>query len=174
MSQPDVSKRRWPWHGSRVPLIVILVIVLLIAGLLWYPRSLSHDVSTWHVDPLTAAKPSTPNSYRIGPEGTESADAEAPTFSQDSTSVGEAFSEMVNGQSSVEILAGSEADGFVTYVHRTTVFGFPDYISVRFIDLDDGGSTIAVFSRSRLGQSDLGVNEKRVTEWIAALQATLG
>ena len=51
----------------------------------------------------------------------------------------------------------------------STLFAFPDYISVKFIEIDANTSTLAVLSRSRLGQSDLGVNEKRITAWLAQL-----
>jgi uncharacterized protein (DUF1499 family) len=48
--------------------------------------------------------------------------------------------------------------------------GFPDYVSVRFLDLGDGETGVAVYSRARYGQSDLGVNRARVENWLAALE----
>lgn len=154
-----------------IPFVVIIGLILLGAALV-YPRTLSHDADVWHVDPLTAPKPSTPNSYRVGPAGTEAADAEGPTFRQDAGVVGGAFSRIAADEGA-EVIGGSVEEGWVTYVQQSTLFAFPDYISVRFSDLDDGGSTIAVFSRSRLGQSDLGVNEKRVNDWLAKINAVL-
>jgi uncharacterized protein (DUF1499 family) len=47
---------------------------------------------------------------------------------------------------------------------------FPDYITLRTVDLGDGVSGIAVWSRSRYGYSDLGVNRERVEKLLAALQ----
>jgi uncharacterized protein (DUF1499 family) len=35
------------------------------------------------------------------------------------------------------------------------------------------GSTLAIYSRSLIGRSDLGVNRARVTRWLAALEASL-
>ena len=58
---------------------------------------------------------------------------------------------------------------FVTYVQTSALFAFPDYISVKFIEIDANTSTLAVFSRSRLGKNDLGVNKKRVTAWLDQL-----
>jgi uncharacterized protein (DUF1499 family) len=49
--------------------------------------------------------------------------------------------------------------------------GYPDTIVVRFIDLPDGRSTIALYSRSQLGKGDLGVNLARIQRWLAALEA---
>ncbi|MEL6267324.1 MAG: DUF1499 domain-containing protein, partial [Pseudomonadota bacterium] len=63
----------------------------------------------------------------------------------------------------VEVVAGSAAEGFVTYVQTSRIVGFPDYVSARTVE---GG--IAVWSRSRYGYSDLGVNRARVEDWLAA------
>jgi uncharacterized protein (DUF1499 family) len=66
-------------------------------------------------------------------------------------------------------LAGSPGDLWTTYVQRSRLWRFPDYISVRAIDLGDGMSALAIYSRSRYGASDLGVNRARVEEWMARL-----
>ena len=59
-------------------------------------------------------------------------------------------------------------DMWITYVHRTTVFGFPDYISVKAVPEGDGAALI-VWSRSRYGHSDLGVNKERIDAWLAQI-----
>ena len=56
-----------------------------------------------------------------------------------------------------------------TYVQRSAWMRFPDYISVRALPAGDKRATLAVFSRSRYGASDLGVNAKRVSAWLAAI-----
>lgn len=76
------------------------------------------------------------------------------------------FDEIALADSRVEVLAGSADEGFVTYIQRSALMGYPDYISVRFIEAEEGGSTLAVFSRARYGTSDLGVNETRVDRWV--------
>lgn len=55
------------------------------------------------------------------------------------------------------------------YLARTPFLRFPDPIDVRVIDIGDGRSTLAMYSRSRLGLSDLGVNRRRLQRWLAAL-----
>ncbi|HEX3064959.1 MAG TPA: DUF1499 domain-containing protein [Dongiaceae bacterium] len=57
------------------------------------------------------------------------------------------------------------------YIQRSRVMRYPDTIVVRFIDLPDGRSTIALYSRSQLGKGDLGVNLARIHRWLAALEA---
>ena len=59
------------------------------------------------------------------------------------------------------------------YVARSAVFNFPDLIMVQVQAGSPGGSVLIVYSRSVYGQSDLGVNRKRVEAWLAALQAKL-
>lgn len=56
-------------------------------------------------------------------------------------------------------LAGSVAEGKVTYVTRSRLMGFPDYTT---ISLTGDGQILEIFARSRYGKSDLGVNRARV------------
>lgn len=56
-------------------------------------------------------------------------------------------------------LAGSVAEGKVTYITRSKLMGFPDYTT---IGLTDDGQVLEIFARSRYGRSDLGVNRARV------------
>ena len=149
----------------------LLVIVLLVVGVLVGIRRVGSDPAQWHVDPIAAAAPSTPNWYRLTPMDAEldrvaQRDGVAPTFDQDARAVARVFDGVAQSSARVVVLAGSAKDGFVTYIQRSAWFGFPDYISVRFIDLPGGGSTIAIFSRARFGRSDLGVNEERVARWV--------
>ena len=51
------------------------------------------------------------------------------------------------------------------YVQRSATMSFPDTINVRFIALSDSTSTLAIYSRSQLGHSDIGVNLARIRLW---------
>lgn len=55
------------------------------------------------------------------------------------------------------------------YVQRSPLMRFPDTISVRTIDLGPRRSTLALYSRSKIGYSDLGANKARLERWIALL-----
>lgn len=150
-------------------------------------RLLDHDIERWHVDPVTAPKPSSPNSYRAGDGPAALFDRDVPVYSVDAATLSAAWDRMIQKQPRVEVVADDRLpgegrnrvmEGIVTYVQRSAVFGFPDYISVRFVsagmsDIGAPSSTLVVFSRSRLGQSDLGVNGKRVNAWLDALEAEL-
>ncbi len=165
--------------------VLLGVVVVAFVGSVVGVRMLDHDIGRWHVDPVTAPKPSTPNSYRAG-DGPEALfDRDVPVYPVDPATLSAAWDRMIQKQPRVDVLADDRLpgagtrvmEGVVTYVQRSAVFGFPDYISVRFVSAgtDDGqhSSTLVVFSRSRLGQSDLGVNGKRVNAWLDALEAEL-
>ena len=59
------------------------------------------------------------------------------------------------------------------FEQRSKVFGFRDTVTVAFIARDDGRSALALYSRSRVGLLDLGVNRKRVERWLEALDRRL-
>lgn len=61
------------------------------------------------------------------------------------------------------LLAGSVAEGRLTFVTRSRLMGYPDYTTVQ---LKDG--VLSVFGRSRFGSGDLGVNKARIKAWLDA------
>lgn len=61
----------------------------------------------------------------------------------------------------------------VVDVQRSAVFKFPDLITTEFIAIDERRSTLAIYSRAIYGQSDFGVNEKRITRWVSDLESVL-
>lgn len=154
-------------------LLVGVVLVGFVGSLIGI-RLAGHDVDRWHVDPLTAPSPSSPNSYRIGPDSSSvPVDAPAPVFDATVDELSAAFDRLVAAEARTEVIADDRGSGgFVTVVQRSALFGFPDYVSVRFLQSgDDTGATVSMFSRARFGQSDLGVNKKRVERWLEQLRA---
>lgn len=129
-----------------------------------------HDPDRWHVDPATAERTGKPNDYLVAPGGATQAPADRvlPAWSGTPVELIDRFDAVARAAPRVEVVAGGPEDLFVTYVQRSRWIGFPDYISVRAVPDGDGASLI-VWSRSRYGHSDLGVNRARVDEWIAAL-----
>lgn len=151
--------------------LLLLAFAGTAAGCAWF-RMAPDDPARWHVDPLAAARPDSPNSYLLAPEGEAGAptDGEAPVWPVSPQALMAAFDQMALSQPRTERIAGSVEDLRATYVQRSAFWGFPDYISVRALPAEDG-ATLAIFSRSRYGYSDLGVNETRVSSWLDALDA---
>lgn len=59
-----------------------------------------------------------------------------------------------------------------TYVARSRILNFPDVIEVK-VSAKGTGSTLVIYSASRYGDSDFGVNRKRVESWLAKLDEDL-
>ncbi len=130
------------------------------------------DAERWHVDPMAARRRRRPNAYAVGPaSGPGDFDAAAPEYDLDAASLGQAFDAVAMAEPRVRRIAGAPGDPWVSYEQRSRFLRFPDYVSVRFLDLGEGRATLAVLSRSRFGYSDLGVNRQRVEKWLAGLAA---
>lgn len=154
-------------------LVLVLGLVIVAGGYLAYfmVSTAKHDPAIWHVDPLVSPGSETPNDFRIAP--TEGAnvrvDAPAPVYSASADVMADAWDDFALAQRDTIRIAGLPGDLWMTYVQRTPTLKLPDYISIRFIDLEENRSTIAVHSRSRYGYGDLGVNKARLESWIASM-----
>lgn len=121
----------------------------------------------WHVDPVLTERSGRPNDYRVGPGGDRTAAVARSTPEAALTRL----DAVAMAEPRVERLAGSVAEGRITYVQRSAVMGFPDAITVEAVP-DGEDARLHVWSRSRYGMSDLGVNAARVARWLDALGAT--
>jgi len=144
----------------RYGILLVLLLVLLTVGAALYFRFVSMPPEQWHVDPATAQAPSSPNfELRQGDS--------APVIPASTGDVA-ARLDAVAQADGAQVIGGSAADGFVTYVVRSALMGYPDAVSVRLTPEGDA-TRVEIFSRSRFGYSDMGVNAARVTRWIAAI-----
>ena len=100
---------------------------------------------------------------------TPPANVESPAFDVGWERLLDYWRELIDAQRDVELVAEDRKSRRLTYIQRTPVLRFPDVITVEFVPLDDGRSSLAIDSRSRYGKSDFGVNRRRVTEWLDLL-----
>jgi uncharacterized protein (DUF1499 family) len=142
-------------------------VAVLAVGFGIYVRVAPSDPARWHVDPVTAERPAFPGAYLMRPDG---GDAAGPVFALPPADLLAALDRVAQATPRVQVLAGSVADGQITYVARSALWGFPDYVSVRAVPVD-GGAQLAILSRLRFGHDDMGVNKARVEDWVAQLQA---
>ncbi len=155
-------------------LIFLVFLNVVGAGFIFYKvSSVEHEPDQWHVDPLVELQSIKPNSYRVAPPALteEFVNLPAPVYTANPTLMAKAFDDFVLRQSKTIRIDGSPEEGWMTYVQRSQRLNFPDYISVKFIDLNGGNSTVAIYSRSRFGHSDMGVNEARVKAWMGSLRS---
>ncbi len=146
---------------------ITLIILLFILIPIGYVRFSVGDPGKWHVDPTTAVRGPKPNQFFMLPVN---GDIESPVFNTDAATLAQTFNDLVMNKPSTRLLAGGPSELFVTYMQRSRYIGYPDYISVKFFDLEDGSSTLAIYSRARYGRSDFGVNRARIKNWVKALE----
>ena len=117
-----------------------------------------------------------PNQYLVCPPDRCAArpHREAPAFDADADRLEAAVLAVAHRQPRVEQLEGDGVERAYEFVQRTRKFGFPDLISVRIWPLPEGRSTLGIYSRSKYGWSDLGVNRRRVEAWLSGIGKELG
>ena len=142
---------------------ILLVLAVLAAGV-WF-RLAPMNPAQWHVAPADVIPPSSPNfALRVG--------ADAPVFAHSPEVVADRLA-IVAQDAGAKIIAGSPQSGHVSYVVHSRIMEFPDAISIRLLP-EGQGTRVEIFSRSRYGYSDMGVNAARVAAWIAAIDAQTG
>lgn len=137
------------------PMVFFLLFLGLLAvagvGVVGYVRYAPSDAARWHVDPVTAVDPTTPNFARVDR-----------VVAMPPGAVAEGIAARARAEGA-ERLAGD--DGFATWIARTPRMRFPDYVSIRLIP-EGQGTRIVAFSRSRFGVGDHGVNRARLQRWL--------
>jgi uncharacterized protein (DUF1499 family) len=125
------------------------------------------------VDFETLVLTAKPNQYLVCPPNlcaAAQAHRESPEFDRRVADLRAAFETLVHQSAGVTQVADN-ADS-IDLVARTPIVRWPDWVTVRFIGLGEGRSTLAVYSRSVYGRKDFGANERRITAWLAKLSAT--
>lgn len=156
-------------------LVPVFLLLAVVGGYLaWFMIvTAAHDPADWHVDPLVVAASDTPNDYRIAMRDMtrERVDTEPPTYSERPLVLAQAFDRFALSQRDTIRIAGLPPELMMTYVQHTETLKMPDYVTIKFIDLGDGRSTVALYSRSRYGYGDMGKNKERAERWIRALDS---
>ncbi|HEU4826191.1 MAG TPA: DUF1499 domain-containing protein [Dongiaceae bacterium] len=162
----------------RWALVVLAGIAIAIAGLILEGGMLERifaigDVPV--VDFATLQRAPTPNQYLLCPTDlcTTQTDGAAPVFDLPVERLQAAWEQMIAEQPRVELLRRDVANLQLDYVQRTRLLRFPDLVTVRFIPIDDAHATLAIYSRSKYGKGDMGVNHARIDDWLAKLKARI-
>ena len=179
------DRRRWGRMGGRrilqsVLLVVAAGIALIAVTVAVVGRErllviVLGPVERGVVDFQTLTLGERPNQYLVCPAGycAQPAHAVAPVYDVPASALAERWLDMVARQPRTERVGGDLAALQYDFVQRSWLFRFPDTITVRFIALgvyhDAAQSTLAIYSRSHYGYSDLGVNRSRIDDWLAAL-----
>jgi len=129
------------------------------------------------VDVARLQRRSSPNDALAAPPGfagTARADLASPVFALDARALRAAMARALAAENSLQRVDADARAGTERYVQRTRLLGFPDTIDVLYVDLPDGRSSLALYSRSKLGYGDHGANRARLERWLAHLTTVAG
>ncbi|MFZ1813825.1 MAG: DUF1499 domain-containing protein [Rhizobiaceae bacterium] len=96
-------------------------------------------------------------------------DFDPPVYALNLVALSQRFRESLDAEEKLELIGDSQGLHF-RYVQYTPWMEWPDTISVVFMPLGADQSTLAIYSRSRFGDGDLGTNLKRIKRWLQRLE----
>ena len=155
--------------------VAMVAAFFMIAGVAGRSQAAQETTMTEPLDFATLEKATSPNRFLLAPEGllqASEADAAAPTFTASPTEVFAALRAIVEAESAYGDVAVDETSLAIRFVATVPVFGFKDDVDAVVMPAGTG-STLAIYSRSRVGYGDFGVNRKRVNRILTALEAKL-
>jgi uncharacterized protein (DUF1499 family) len=137
---------------------VICCVLIVFVAAFAYVRLSPMGVDRWHVDPFEVDPPQ-----------------KGGALVRFSSSLGlaatlEAYTAVALTTPRTILLAGSPSKARMSFVTRTALWGFPDVTTIGVRETSEG-TEVAIFARLRFGESDMGVNEKRVTAWRAKVES---
>lgn len=127
------------------------------------------------LDLAKAKRHARPNQYFVLPAGfgIEKPDEVGPAFAVSAEMLWEAWRKIIATQPRVRILEEAPETFRMELCQRTPLMRFRDDISVQIVPMSEKSASIALYSRSRLGYSDLGTNAKRIQHWLSLLKVAV-
>jgi uncharacterized protein (DUF1499 family) len=154
--------------------VLLLALLVLVLGLrIYLGREAENRLAQDEIIDFAArASAGRGNVFAACPPGycTPSADMESPVFAMDRERLRGYWSEVMSVQTRVGLVAWDGRRHRATYIDHSAVFRFPDIVTVEFVALGEGKSSVAIDSRSRYGTGDMGVNRRRVIAWLTMLE----
>lgn len=139
---------------------IIVVVLVLVVGVAAYVRLSPLDVEKWH-------NPKLPK-LEAGEHPSGGSFVGRYVQQDDGQAALARVHEVAVKTPRTQVLAGSVAEGKISYVTRTRGFGFPDVTTVTLLeDAATGTTSVQIYARLRYGKKDLGVNKTRVRDWVA-------
>jgi uncharacterized protein (DUF1499 family) len=125
------------------------------------------------VDFATLVRPSTPNTYLVCAKDRCAAapDEESSVYAVPAQQLFDLARTILSAEPRTRLVQEQPERLRLVFVQRSLIFRFPDTVTLQVFPLPDGGSTVAIYSRSNYGRSDLGVNKSRVRRWLRLLEA---
>lgn len=132
------------------------------------------SADTEPIDLRTLVRTSSPNDAMACPPATctAEADLQSPHFALEAEQLADIVRSVVTAQARTELAREEPEIGQLVFVQRSRIFGFADTIWIQTID-DESRASVIVYSRSNLGFWDLGVNRRRVHDWLSEIETAV-
>ena len=168
--------RRGRSVGLIVPWLLVVLAVAAAGARFYFGRDAEDQLRPGEaVDFAHLDLPARANAYLMCPADplicNLKADEASPAFKLSPARLRDRWLEMMAAEPRVHQVSADKDRRHFVFVQHTYVLRFPDIITVEFLATGNGGSTLAMLSRSRYGEYDFGVNAARVGAWIAKLKA---
>lgn len=147
-----------------IGLIALIVLCAILVSLAWV-RFAPAKADRYHVAPGSEPKPEGRGVQLLGED--------APYFEASPSAVEAALRAVAARKGRVKLVAESENPRRMTYLARTKIVGFPDYMTFEFSP-EGAGTRLEVLSRARFAGYDWDVNAKRVEIWTRQIREALG
>lgn len=126
------------------------------------------------IDVAQLVRPSSPNTALAAPAGSmPPADIVTPPYMLSADRLFTLVQDVADSKPRTYQAALFASQLQVHYVARSALLNFPDLIMVQVLQDGPDRSVLIIYSRSVYGHSDLGVNRKRVEDWLGTLQTKL-
>jgi len=160
---------------------IVVVVAVITAGVIFLvgPERIWSFVGPPDLGPVefeTLERRITPNDALVCPPDLCEAksDLTPPLFAVDAATLRAAMAKVIATEPRTTLIDRNDTTLTERYIQRSALLKFPDTIVVRYIEPPEGGTTLAVYSRSQLGHSDLGVNLARLKRWLRKLALYVG
>lgn len=144
------------------------------AGFLHFETGVYVVAMTKFTDFETLKRPGSPNTFLVAPDGlcnNAAPDQAAPVFPMQPSDLSRKLRGVVESEGSWKDLSVSDDGLKMHFVAVSSLLRFKDDVSIEILPnaSDPAQSTLAVYSASRVGHSDLGANGKRVRGLLSML-----
>jgi uncharacterized protein (DUF1499 family) len=173
MSASGVRTVLMKLRGTAAAVLLLMLTLAACAMAADKERSEAMDSDPRILDFTVVRTPSRPNAWLVAPPATIDGEASepAPVLPMAAPAAAAAWLAIIESEPRTGVIAISPDGLRIEAEQRSAGFGFVDRISAWFIPMGNGRSTLAVYSRAQTGYWDLGVNKRRVRDWLQRLAA---
>ncbi|MFD0916369.1 DUF1499 domain-containing protein [Pseudahrensia aquimaris] len=172
-----LAKRIAVWSTTVVAVLALIAALgVMIMGWDSIWEKMAGPADQGPVNFATLTKTPKPNQALICPEGFCAAaeakgqvDRQSPIYALSADQLKQELLRSLETENDLTRVDDESEENRMRFVQRTARLRFPDSIRVEIVPLSNGRSSIALYSQSQIGTSDLGVNAKRMNRWLKRL-----